>query len=59
MKELELMQQEKQRIQQSIIKITNLAQITGTYNWVRVFEERFGATGVANNLRTMLTNVIL
>jgi len=53
-KKLDLMQSEKQRIEQSIKKITNYNQVIGTLNWIRRFENYFGASGIASNLRGQL-----
>ena len=59
MKELEAMLNESDRIFYSIEKISNLDQVKATYNWINIFEKRFGALNEAEILRTKLRNVEL
>ncbi len=49
----------KMTIELSISRITTLAQVSGTHNWIKVFEKRFGATDVACELREKLNEVQL
>jgi hypothetical protein len=59
MKELEAMLNESDRIFYSIEKITNLEQVKATYNWINIFEKRFGCLNEAEILRTKLRNIEL
>jgi len=59
MKELEAMLNESDRIFYSIEKITNLDQVKATYNWINIFEKRFGCLNTAEILRTKLRDIEL
>jgi len=50
------MQSAKARISESIEKIVNYNQIIGTLAWIKAFQKRFGAAGVAATLREQLKN---
>lgn len=53
------MEVSKMRIELSIAQIENIKQVQATRNWINIFEKRFGASGVACQLREQLNDVIL
>ena len=53
------MQDERLRILKSIHKITTLEQVIATFEWIRLFNEKFKAADVAASLRYELKDVRL
>jgi hypothetical protein len=45
---------EFERIQKAIEKITEIGQIVPTYNWVKLFDKRFGYAELTGYLTTRL-----